>query len=214
MLQYTITIQRGINMKKHFIYIVLTRTNTIISKLIHNFTKDNYTHAAISLDKELNYMYSFGRKWAYNPFIGGFIHEHIDEGGYKFSKILPGVIIELQVTEDQYYRANWLLNQFIYNSDYYKYNYLGLINNLMYKEICYENRFLCSEFVYHILNESGIADFKKARNLIRPEDFLQLEGKIIYEGDLRALKPQVSRKGHIIPYEFYIQAAKLNWFKN
>lgn len=195
-------------MRKCPIYIVLTRTNTVISKLIHNFTNDRYTHASISLDRELKYMYSFGRKWTYNPFIGGFKHEDINEGGYKFSKVLPGVIIELQVTEEQYNKVNMLLDQFICNSEYYKYNYLGLINNLRHKEVCYANRFLCSEFVYYILNESGIVDFKKPRNLVRPEDFLKLEGKIVFEGDIKTFKLTESIKRHIIPYEFYFQATK------
>lgn len=201
-------------MKEYSIYVVLTRTSTIISKLIHNFTRDKYTHAAIALDKDLKYMYSFGRKWTYNPFIGGFKHEDLNEGGYKFSKNLPGVIIKLQVTEEQYNKVKRLLDQFIYNQQYYKYNYLGLINNLRNKEVYYDNRFLCSEFVYYILKESGIIDFKKARNLVRPEDFLKLKGEIIFEGDLRTLKPAVERKRHTIPYEFCIQAAKLNWFKS
>lgn len=48
--------------KKH-IYIVLTRTNTLISRIIRLFMNDEYTHAAIALDKELNNMYSFGRKY-------------------------------------------------------------------------------------------------------------------------------------------------------
>lgn len=195
-------------MRKYPIYIVLTRTNTIISKIIHSFTNDKYTHAAISLDRELKYMYSFGRKWTYYPFIGGFKHENLEEGGYKFSKILPGAIIELQVTENQYNKVYNLLNQFICNSKCYKYNYLGLINNLRNKEVCYEYRFLCSEFVYHVLKESGIADFKKARNLVKPIDFLNLEGEVIFEGDLRTLNLGAPGKRFAFPCGSFFQAIK------
>src|SRR5690606_10359474 len=143
------------------VYVVLTRTNTVISRLIHYLTKDEYTHAALSLDKELKYMYSFGRKWTYNPFVGGFKHEYIDQGAYKFSKKLPGVIIELKVPEEKYYKMRKILSQFINNSEVYKYNYLGLIHNLIKKESKYDNRFLCSEFVYYVLNKSHIIDFNK-----------------------------------------------------
>jgi len=59
-------------MGEQYLYIVLTRPNTTISKLIKFIKKDEYTHAAISLDKELEQMYSFGRKHTYNPFIGKF----------------------------------------------------------------------------------------------------------------------------------------------
>lgn len=59
-------------MEKYSLYVVLTRTNTVISKVVQLVKKDEYTHAAISLDEELNYMYSFGRKYSYYPFIGRF----------------------------------------------------------------------------------------------------------------------------------------------
>ena len=49
-------------MERFYLYIVLTRTNTVMSKLIQIFKNYEYTHAAISLDKGLNQMYSFGRR--------------------------------------------------------------------------------------------------------------------------------------------------------
>ena len=88
--------------KRHYLYIVLTRTSTVISKLIQLFTKDEYTHASISLDRDLKNMYSFGRKVHYNPVFGGFTHEQINKGLYKIHKILPGVIIEIEVSKEQY----------------------------------------------------------------------------------------------------------------
>ena len=178
------------------VYVVLTRTNTIISRLIHYFTKDEYTHAAISLDMDLKYMYSFGRKWTYYPFIGGFKREFIDRGAYKFSKILPGVIIELNVSEDKYCKMLEILNRFIDNPRDYKYNYFGLINNFIQKESYCDYRFLCSEFVYYVLRESNIIDFNKPRNLVRPQDFLKLEGKIVYKGDLRKLNTVTHRNNN------------------
>src|SRR5690554_939767 len=90
---YTITLfEAGGIMKK--IYIVLTRTNTILSRLISIIKNDEYTHASISLNKDLNYMYSFGRKNKYNPFIGRFVKENIDEGVYGWHKKLKGLVIE------------------------------------------------------------------------------------------------------------------------
>lgn len=48
-------------MEKCYLYIVLTRINTAISKLIKIFKNDVITHSVISLDKEINRMYIFGR---------------------------------------------------------------------------------------------------------------------------------------------------------
>ncbi|EQB88455.1 hypothetical protein J2Z44_000344 [Clostridium punense] len=175
-------------MEKYYLYIVLTRTNSTVSKLIGLFTKDEYTHAAISLDKDLNNMYSFARKYTFNPFIGRFKHENLNEGLYKFSKNLPGAIIEIEVSKEQYEKATQLVNNFIENSNKYKYNYIGLIHNLLNKEVCYENRFLCSEFVYHILNQSSILDFNMSRNLVKPATLLNSKGDMIFKGNLKELK--------------------------
>ncbi len=175
-------------MEREKVYIVLTRTNTVISRLIHTIKNDNYTHAAISLDENLEQMYSFGRKFTFNPFIGVFRKEEIDKGAYRVSPTVPSVIIEIQVSKEQYEKVKEILECFIANSSHYKYNYIGLLHNLLQKSVCYENKFLCSEFVYYILNESGIVDFNKSRNLVRPENFLNVEGKIIFEGDLKTIE--------------------------
>jgi len=172
-------------MEKFYVYVVLTRTNTVISRLIQLFKKDEFTHAAISLDRDLANMYSFGRKYTFNPFIGVFKHENLNKGTYKYCKVLPGAVIELEVTKQQYQRAKALLQCFISNAGRYKYNYMGLVNGLLTREACHDSRFVCSEFVYYILNESGIADFKISRNLVRPQSLLKLNGRIIFKGDLK-----------------------------
>ena len=42
------------------IYIMVSYTGTILSNLIRFYTKKEYTHVSISLDVELNELYSFG----------------------------------------------------------------------------------------------------------------------------------------------------------
>lgn len=172
-------------MEKYYLYIVLTRTNTVISRLIRVFKKDRFTHASLSLDKDLNQMYSFGRKHFYNPFVGRFRKENINEGIYKFCHELPGAIIEIEVTKEQYENVEELLFHFIKNKDLYKYNYMGLIHNIINKDQCSENRFLCSEFVYYILKESGVIDLHMPRNLVRPQSLLDIDGKVVYKDNLK-----------------------------
>lgn len=174
-------------MEKAYLYIVLTRTNTVISRLIKFFTNDEYTHAALAFDKELDEMYSFGRRTTYNPFIGRFKQEHLDEGVYKISKQLPGVILEIEVPKEHYHEARRLLEEFISNRSHYKYNYRGLIYGILNKPTKREDRFLCSQFVYYILYNSGIVDFERPSNLVRPQNFLDLESNIVFQGDLKEL---------------------------
>ena len=68
-------------MKK--VYIILTNSGSLLSKVIKFYTKKEYTHVSISLDRGLRKMYSFGRLKAYNPFIGGFVHESKNHGPFK-----------------------------------------------------------------------------------------------------------------------------------
>ena len=65
------------------LYITLTHTGTLLSRIIKVFTKDEFSHISIALDEELEEMYSFGRLHAYNPFWGGFVHDGIDTGTFK-----------------------------------------------------------------------------------------------------------------------------------
>ena len=62
------------------VYILLTDTGTLFTKLIKLYTKKPYNHASISFDLELLEVYSFGRKTARNPFIGGFVKEDVNKG--------------------------------------------------------------------------------------------------------------------------------------
>jgi len=171
-------------MQRYCLYLVLTRTNTVMSKAIQLIKKDEYTHAAIALDRELNHMYSFGRKYTYFPFKGIFKRENLRTGLYKHHRNLPVVIMEIEITKQQYENAEILLNRFITHSKRYKYNYKGIFHCLFNKPSYCDYRFLCSEFVYYILNESGITDLKIPRNLVRPQSLLDLESRIVYQGTI------------------------------
>ena len=73
-------------MKK--IYFILTYSGTVLGRIIRFKTKRFYTHVSISLDENLEKMYSFGRINPYNCFVGGFVHErHIfDCNTYKSNR--------------------------------------------------------------------------------------------------------------------------------
>ncbi|NLY20619.1 MAG: hypothetical protein GXZ08_05005 [Tissierellia bacterium] len=167
------------------VYVVLSRTKTTLSRIIRYVKKIDYTHAAISLDENLDYMYSFGRKYAFNPFLGCFKHERMDRGLYDFYDYLPGMIIELEVDEDQYETVISTIRAFLNNRKEYSYNLVGLVGSALNKPMKNDLRFFCSEFVYYVLNESGICDFNKPRGLVSPTDFLGLKGRVVYQGNLK-----------------------------
>ncbi|MFS8630040.1 MAG: hypothetical protein LOD92_02505, partial [Bacillales bacterium] len=67
-------------MGKKAVYILLTDTGTLFSRMIKFYTGAPYNHVSIALDEKLDQLYSFGRKVYCNPFSAGFIHERIDRG--------------------------------------------------------------------------------------------------------------------------------------
>src|SRR4051794_27373892 len=64
-------------MKDKKIYLLLTDTGTILTRLIKAYTKTPYNHVSIGFDPHLSEVYSFGRKTVHNPFIGGFVKEDV-----------------------------------------------------------------------------------------------------------------------------------------
>ncbi len=172
-------------MLENKIYIVLSETQTVLAKIIRKYTKFNYNHVSISLDKQLKYMYSFGRKNPTNPFIGGFVIESISQGFFARFPNSKIKVLELSVTAEQYKKLKDILNKFIYNPHIYKYNIksilLGIINK---KRNSYKiNHFLCTEFVAYILDKSKIISFNKNYHDVQPLDFNNISDKNeIYEG--------------------------------
>ncbi|MDR1495579.1 MAG: hypothetical protein LBS67_01480 [Clostridiales Family XIII bacterium] len=113
------------------VFVVLTRSSTTLSRLIHNVTRDEYTHAALALDENFEYMFSFGRRRASNPFIGCFKRESFNDEMYGGCAELPGVILEIPVTNEQYGAICGMIESFLLNGHTYRYNAFGLVGNLI-----------------------------------------------------------------------------------
>ena len=63
------------NTRNKQLYIVISQTGTLLSRILKALTGAEYNHASISLSEDLEEMYSFGRRYPYNPFWGGFVME-------------------------------------------------------------------------------------------------------------------------------------------
>ncbi|MDD4779479.1 MAG: hypothetical protein PHT02_02575 [Tissierellia bacterium] len=164
------------------INIVLTQTNTIISKTLKFFSKKPYNHISISLTDDCSTMYSFGRKITWFPFIGGFVKEDINHGVFKMHPETNCKIYKLEVTDAEYYTIIKRLNNFLNNPNKFKYSILNLL--LIYFNIPFKREYyyVCSSFVTYLL--WGIIPLKKEISLMIPDDFNDIELETIYEGKL------------------------------
>ncbi len=172
-------------MKK--IYIVLTHTKTILSRLIKEFTKYEFSHVSISLDVELNQMFSFGRLNAYNPFWAGFVHEYINKGTFKRFYQTRTKIYSLTITDEQYENIKKIINIIKSERKKYKFNIIGLVAAGVHKKIGNEHSFYCAEFVKYVIENAGIKT--DLPDIVKPEDFENINGlEKVYEGLLRKYK--------------------------
>lgn len=166
------------------IYLILTYTGTLPSKVIKKITKDEFSHVSISLDIDLNEMYSFARLRKYNFFIAGFLHEKINEGTFKRFYKTTAKVYHLKITDEQYQTIKSTINQIIENKEEYKFNILGLCAVSIHKKVKREHYFYCAEFVKYVLEKAGIET--GLPEIVKPEDFKRIENiEEIYSGYLR-----------------------------
>ena len=172
-----------------YVYIVISQTGTILSRILKAFTHREYNHASISLKDDLSVMYSFGRKNPYNPFLGRFVVESPDFGTFKRFANTKILLLKVYMGDEEYQRLSSILNLMLENRKNYKYNYLGLYCAAV--NICHKspNRYYCSEFVKELLVRSNVTGAKELKNIVHPMSFIGLPNTdTVYRGKLRDYK--------------------------
>lgn len=166
------------------IYILLTDTGTILTRLIKSYTKKPYNHASIAFDAELIEVYSFGRKTAKNPFIGGFVKEDIHSVLFRQADC---AIYSLSITNDEFQKMYRYIQEIASKKENYRYNFIGLFGVLFKKPIKRKNAFFCSQFVASVLKESKFIDFEeKDLSLVKPSDLTYSANfQLVFKGRLK-----------------------------
>lgn len=168
------------------IYIILTQTGTILSRLSKMATKKTYNHVSIALDYDLKEMYSFGRLNPYIFFWGGFVHEGIDFGTFRRFKNTQAKVLFLDVSDEEYDAIRTRIEYFIENSKFFKFNIKGLFYALRNKNLERSNKYYCSQFVKYMLKQAQIKGGELLPDCVKPQDFEDIEGvECCYTGLLK-----------------------------
>ena len=169
-------------MKK--IYIVLSYTGTILSRVVKLYTQKEFSHVSISLDKGLRHMYSFGRLHAYNPFIVGFVQESPDYGTFKRFSNTTTEIYSLKVSNQDYWKISRAIYKMERDRDEYAFNMLGLLMVAGNYHLKRNRHFYCAEFVKYVLDCSSLQ--LNLPEIVKPDDFLKVDGiQLEYKGKLK-----------------------------
>lgn len=170
------------------IYILLTKSSTIVSRIVGMATLDKYTHVSISFDDCLQPMYSSARKNGKTMFPAGPCSENFHHGYLGSHTAIPCALYTLSVPDEIYFAARDAARRIIDNADYYRYNIIGLF--LCRMHIAYHRRrhFFCSQFVGDVLEGSNALKLPKDSTLMRPSDYTRIpELTCVFTGRLMEL---------------------------
>lgn len=168
-------------MKK--VYILLMHTDTIPSKIVKIFTRYEYSHVAISLDRTCNTLYSFGRKKLHSVIDGGFSIENKDGEFFKTFDQTKCRIYEVVISDRQYLKLASIIEYMKEHSEEYKYDFLGIAFRFFKLPVTFKKKYVCSYFVAYVLQQCQIYNFNKKLCFIKPKDFENLNGfNEVYRG--------------------------------
>ncbi|MCI8574899.1 MAG: hypothetical protein HFI09_00330 [Bacilli bacterium] len=171
------------------IYIILMHTKTIPAKLIKWVTHSNYSHVALSFEKECNTLYSFGRRNLHSIINSGFTIEKKKGPFFQTFNKTTCKIYEVEIEEEKYQRIKKIILEMQRHKERYKYDFIGLVLRYFKIPIRLKNHYVCSYFLANLLEESGVYTFAKKSYFVRPKDFENIAiGNEIYQGEYQKYK--------------------------
>lgn len=165
------------------IYIILSYSGTIVSKIIKLFTHYEYCHASVSFQKDISKMYSFGRKTVHNPFNSGLVIETRNNPFFKTFNKTECIILEVEVPKNKYRKLKRVVKRYLKHIDEYRYDIIGLFLRIFNMKLDRKYHYVCTEFVKSILEEADIYKFNT--KIVKAIDFMDIPNKkVIYNGKL------------------------------
>lgn len=167
------------------LYIVLTHTGTLPSRLIRAATGAHYTHASLALDSGLARMFSFARRHVDLPLVAGFVAERPGEGVFALFPDTTCAVYRLPVSNACFAAVERIIADFYREYDNYRYNFLGLPLIRLGIPLRRAHHFVCSQFVADVLERAQAVRFPRETALITPSDLAALPGaQLAYRGRL------------------------------
>lgn len=157
-------------------YILLSRSKTLLSRAVALMTGDTYTHCSIAFDAQLTTLCSMARLDARFPLPAGLVSEAPDEGYFGAHPDVLCALYALDVSDAAYDRArarvrDMLLCQRETGNRAYRYSVLGLFACRAGIAWTRPGRRFCSQFVGEVLRGSGALALPREPSLLRPQDF-------------------------------------------
>lgn len=164
-------------------YLMISRTPTLIGRIIRRVLDNNYNHMSLSMTQDLSQIYSFGRVSARNSMAGGPLKESyytMSLGGVSEVKIS---VFKIPVTKTQYERLYEFIDSVFHDADGYVYNFAAAVATIFHRQIKIDKCYTCIEFCVDALNYAGIEAAERLRGVDTLDDAVNhLKKYRIYEG--------------------------------
>jgi hypothetical protein len=171
--------------KLYPIYIVQLYSGRWQTEIIVKFTKGRFTHIGISLDPDLQKIYSFKGK--------GFEVEGIDL--YMNEKTLEKMQIAVHclfINKSDYEKITKKLDYYLKHMRQTHYDYLRLLAIVINKSGSVEDKMICSQFVASLLDSINIDLTNKDPSISTPNDFIFDNNEYVYkvyDGSVKEFDP-------------------------
>lgn len=170
-----------------YIYLLITRTPTVVGKVIRRFLDNEYNHMSICTEKDLSEIYSFGRVSVRNFIVGGPLKESYYTLSLGSNSDVQLCVLRIPVTKHQYLKVQQFIHSVFYDGDGYIYNLPDAIGTVFNRRIRVKKCYTCIEFCREALLFANIKAGQflgHANNLDAAKQ--KLKRYIIYEGKYRA----------------------------
>ena len=168
------------------VYILLSRTQTVPSRMIHKATGGTFTHTSISMTPATDRFYSYARRKINNPLRAGFFIENIHTGVFAQYPDCHCSLFSLEVSDAAYDAMQQCIDRFLENYKRAKYNFIGIVPLRLGIRFPRKYRLTCSQFVAVVLAASGEIELPKDPYRMLPNDFLKLPNlQKLYDGVLK-----------------------------
>lgn len=158
------------------IYIVLTKSKSILSHVIDLLLPSEYTHASISFDFNLEEMYSVGRVYAFTALPARMKKESLDKSFYRYYKQTKMGIYSILVSNASFIKMKNYVEKLYQHKSKLRFSILGILCCSLNIRLKRKNRMFCSEFVCNVLKQANENLINICPELCYPKDLLTVNG--------------------------------------
>ena len=167
-----------------YIYVVLIKAHTGLGKVARVFSRYEYTHVAVSLDKTLTDFITFSRRKHYLPLDAGFMHEYRDYYAFGNHRQVKIKVFKVPVAEQNYNEIIRFISK-LENDSEYIFNLFSMMTMPILHGFEIYKAYNCMSFTAKIVELTGAVKLKRPYYKYSIKDMEQVLQKYEYfEGNI------------------------------